>query len=239
MSIKTKLIHLLGGLTQEVCDDRLRNAFDNGKLVGGRMALSNLKQFADNHYGLNADEWCTLMYNKIKKCIVCMTDLDDPLSITRHAFYTLHYSAASAEDAPASTEATNSSIDPEQLQRSAIESSRPRYHDGGVLIPALGIILDLNPLSESAKWDEAMELASANGKRLPIIDEWHYICYHRDEINKIIKKNGGTELSSIYWSSTENSASDSWIANLFDGYIDNVPTKYNYFLVRAVAAFNS
>lgn len=105
MSIKTKLIHLLGGLTQEECDDMLLRAYDKGKLVGGRMVLRNLKQFADEHYGLNADEWCSLVYNEMDQRIAAIPDLDDPLSQTRHAFDSLRSFAASAEDAPASTEA--------------------------------------------------------------------------------------------------------------------------------------
>lgn len=119
------------------------------------------------------------------------------------------------------------------LQQAAIEASKPRYVEGGVFVPALGIVIDLHPLSESAEWYEAMTIANEHGKRLPTIDEWHYIYYHRYEINKIIKDHGGTEIASYHWSSTEYSASYSWGVNFSNGYFGYY-TKYYSYVVRAV-----
>lgn len=174
----------------------------------------------------DSDHYLTVC--KLPKEMIFVGQTDDSSSIPSER----------AEDAPASTEATKPSVDPEQLQRTAIEASRPRYLNGGVFVPALGIILDLNPLSESAKWDEAMNIAKANGKRLPTIDEWHYIYYHRDDINAIIKEHGGTELNSYHWSSTELSATHSWFVSFSNGHF-NYFSKYHSLVVRAVAAFNS
>lgn len=119
------------------------------------------------------------------------------------------------------------------LQRAAIEASKPRYVEGGVFVPALGVIIDLHPLSESAKWNEAMNIANEYGKRIPTIYEWHYIYFHRDAINKIIKEHGGTEIASGHWSSTEYCASGSWVVGFSSGYF-GTSYKCHSTAVRAV-----
>lgn len=123
------------------------------------------------------------------------------------------------------------------LRDTARAASAPRYVDGGILIPALGIILDLNNLSvEEQNWPTAMKMAQDAGKRLPTREEWHYMCYFKDEINALIREHGGTELNSYYWSSTECSTFSAWLVHFSSGGI-YYGGKCNGGVVRAVAAF--
>ncbi len=123
-----------------------------------------------------------------------------------------------------------------KMHQSAIAANKPIFANGGVFIPALGIILDINPLSESAEWDDAIQMAKDAGKRLPTIDELRYIYCYKDAINAIIEEHGGTPLASYHWSCTESSASYAWVV-LFSSGSTGARGKYISFVVRAVAAF--
>ena len=59
--IKTRLIHLLGGVT--VAESRKRNNISF--LLGMRGACIDIRDYADSLYGKPADEWSKLMYEFI------------------------------------------------------------------------------------------------------------------------------------------------------------------------------
>ena len=61
--IKTKLIHWLGGYTEDECRAKCIDAYK----VGAKNMAYNMKVFADRLYGLPADEWCKEMYERIKQ----------------------------------------------------------------------------------------------------------------------------------------------------------------------------
>lgn len=123
-----------------------------------------------------------------------------------------------------------------ELKQQAIDASKPRYDEksGGIFIPALGIIFDIDPLSEAADWYDAMEKAKDAGKRLPTIDDLRYIDFYKKEINAIIQEHGGTPLSSCHWSSTEGNTDVAWFVGFSSG-ITISDNKEGYNVVRAVA----
>lgn len=53
---------------------------------------------------------------------------------------------------------------------------------------------------EDFTWEEAMKLAESKGQELPSKKQWMIIDVLRDDIDKIIKENGGDELKRWYWS---------------------------------------
>ena len=61
--IKTWLIHLLGGVTEE--EEELRGIDLNSAYFGAHMTLTIIKEYADRLNGTPADEWCKLMYKQI------------------------------------------------------------------------------------------------------------------------------------------------------------------------------
>lgn len=61
--IKTKLIHLLGGETEEESADHRRTGFQLGYMYARREIL----KFADSLYGCSAEEWCKKMYEELFK----------------------------------------------------------------------------------------------------------------------------------------------------------------------------
>lgn len=82
-------------------------------------------------------------------------------------------------------------------------------------------------------WDEAMEWAKKNKKHIPTIDELTVAYLHKDEINAALKANGGEPFKTDdwYWSSSECSASNSWLLDMTNGYRDYY-YKLNYYYVR-------
>lgn len=61
--IKTKLIHLLGGVTEEESADHRRIGFK----CGYKYARREILMFADSLYGCSAEEWCKKMYEELSK----------------------------------------------------------------------------------------------------------------------------------------------------------------------------
>ena len=62
-TIKTKLIHWLGGYTEAECREKCIDAYK----VGADNISYSMKVFADRLYVLPADEWCKEMYERIKQ----------------------------------------------------------------------------------------------------------------------------------------------------------------------------
>lgn len=67
--IKTWLIHLLGGVTEE----ESRGIDLNSAYFGAHMTLTIIKEYADSLNGTPADEWCKLMYKQICKQLDSVT----------------------------------------------------------------------------------------------------------------------------------------------------------------------
>ena len=61
--IKTKLIHLLGGYTEDEQRENGRNSFNDGVYT----TYCYMMSFANSLYGLSADDWCKKMYQYIEK----------------------------------------------------------------------------------------------------------------------------------------------------------------------------
>ena len=59
--MRSKLIHLLGGITPEECRQRNLHHQD----LGYNYACEDFKHFADQMNGMPADDWCKLMYAHI------------------------------------------------------------------------------------------------------------------------------------------------------------------------------
>lgn len=64
MSIKSKLIHFLGGVTLKEQTESNQQSYD----VGLTFAFKAIKSFADSIYGTPSDEWCKKMYGYISEC---------------------------------------------------------------------------------------------------------------------------------------------------------------------------
>lgn len=59
MEIKEKLIHLLGGHTQQELSVAELNSYKQGR----RMAINVVLCKMDNCYGMQPDDWCKEVYN--------------------------------------------------------------------------------------------------------------------------------------------------------------------------------
>lgn len=66
--IKTWLIILLGGVTEESRESDMNSAY-----VGAYVALTTIKEYADSLNGTPADEWCKLMYKQISRQLDSVT----------------------------------------------------------------------------------------------------------------------------------------------------------------------
>lgn len=73
---------------------------------------------------------------------------------------------------------------------------------------------------------------------LPCLLELNAVCANKEEINELLKLVGGDPLSldECYWSSTEHSASNSWIVHFGSGHSYGYNGKFNAFVVRPAVA---
>ena len=71
--------------------------------------------------------------------------------------------------------------------------------------------------------------------QLPTKEQLLLIAEHIDEINAIIRANGGYEIKGWYWTADECDEVRAWHVLAHDGYTTN-PYKYSYYYVRAVSA---
>lgn len=67
--IKTWLIHLLGGVTE----DQIYQSNINSAYVGAYQALDIIKKYADSLNGKPTDEWCELVYKQICRQLESVT----------------------------------------------------------------------------------------------------------------------------------------------------------------------
>lgn len=71
---------------------------------------------------------------------------------------------------------------------------------------------------------------------LPAVKELQTIYNNKSAINSTLAKYGGTELSSYYWSSTEDAEFCAWVIAMGSDYTTDYQKNYDLY-VRAVSAF--
>lgn len=76
-----------------------------------------------------------------------------------------------------------------------------------------------------------------DGEHIPTLAELYLICLNRKAINAAMRFVGGQELAGWYWSSTEYSATNAWLLNLYDGFARDITKAPNTHRVRPVSAF--
>jgi len=110
---------------------------------------------------------------------------------------------------------------------------KPRYIEGkGIFIPVINKVLAMKDSynGKCVTWEEAVK-AGAFSK-----EDAYIIMYFKDEINRLLKKNGGEPLDDDwYWTSTQYSAAYAWYLLTFNGNMTTT-SKPNYNRVRAVSA---
>lgn len=65
--IKEKMIHLLGGKTNDEVADMFKMAADIGTDAGMMCAYASMLSYAKKLYGLSAEEWSDKMYKRIRE----------------------------------------------------------------------------------------------------------------------------------------------------------------------------
>lgn len=109
------------------------------------------------------------------------------------------------------------------------KGEHPRYVEGkGIYVPIIGKYLAMKDIfdGEEVNWDNAVRVA------VPSRDEWYIILFFKDEINRLLRENGGEELDKWYWTSTENSEKVARVVNASNGNV-GIDYKGNQYSVRA------
>ncbi len=109
---------------------------------------------------------------------------------------------------------------------------KPRYVEGrGIYVPVVGKYLAMQDSFNGAEvnWDNAVKEGA------PSRDEWYIILFFKDEINRLLRENGGEELDKWYWTSTEYSEPFAWNVGASDGNVTH-NNKNSQTSVRAWAA---
>ena len=65
-NIKTKLIHILGGISQDEAKKFIDNAFHDGDMYGRTVTKLYLKSLEEKLYGKSKQEWIDMMHKAIK-----------------------------------------------------------------------------------------------------------------------------------------------------------------------------
>lgn len=109
-------------------------------------------------------------------------------------------------------------------------SSEPRYIEGkGIFVPVANIILDMKDLSEEEMtWVDAREATKKAGKRLFTKQEALIILYYLDEIDRLLKENGGKELKKPncwFWTKSQiENYNLAWVLNTPDESFERCST---------------
>lgn len=109
---------------------------------------------------------------------------------------------------------------------------KPRYVEGkGIYVPVVGKYLAMQDSFNGAEvnWYNAVKEGA------PSRDEWYIILFFKDEINRLLRENGGEELEKWYWTSTELSEGTAWGVGASGGGVVG-SYKYGQGSVRAWAA---
>ena len=66
-NIKTKLIHLLGGISQDEAKKFINNAFHDGDMYARTVTKLYFKSLEEQLYGKSKQEWINTIHDAIKK----------------------------------------------------------------------------------------------------------------------------------------------------------------------------
>lgn len=100
----------------------------------------------------------------------------------------------------------------------------------------LSLIVSGQP-SMVMSWHDAVRFYKDNEVwQLPTREHLKLIAEHIDEVNGLIKANGGYEMRGFHWAADECDEFCAWLVNMYDGStLDS--NKYGIDYVRAVSAF--
>lgn len=102
----------------------------------------------------------------------------------------------------------------------------------------LSLIVSGQP-SMVMSWHDAVRFYKDNKVwQLPTREHLQLIAARIDEINAIIRANGGYEIRGWHWTADEYDEFCAWGVNMYDGYA-SLNSKYLNFYVRAVSAFQN
>ena len=88
-------------------------------------------------------------------------------------------------------------------------------------------------------WNDAVRYYNGNEEwRLPSREELLLVAANFDDVNAIIKKNGGHKMAGWFWASDEYNEVCAWLVGMGDGYTGNYSKGY-YYYVRAVSDSNN
>lgn len=108
----------------------------------------------------------------------------------------------------------------------------------GIYIGKIGekpILVDLYDASKTMTWDEAMDYAKKEGKRLPTQQELFLMFIHKKELNEGLKNAGGQLWdTSWYWSSSEFDDNSAWIVTASKGYVNSYYKGFKIYHVRCL-----
>lgn len=90
--------------------------------------------------------------------------------------------------------------------------------------------------SMTMSWHDAVRYFEGNNEwRLPTTDQLEVVATNINEVNEIIKENGGCEIRGWHWSAYECDEFCAWYVNMNDGNIRYCNKNYGYNYVRAVS----
>ncbi len=102
----------------------------------------------------------------------------------------------------------------------------------------LSLIVSGQP-SMVMSWHDAVRFYKDNKVwQLPTREHLQLIAARIDEINAIIRANGGYEIRGWHWTADEYDEFCAWYVTMIGGYT-RISTKLNYSSVRAVSAFQN
>lgn len=113
----------------------------------------------------------------------------------------------------------------------------------GVEIEGEGVhlVVDANP-SYAMSWHEAVRFYNnphrSHTWQLPTRKHLKLICDHLDEVNALIKANGGYEIRGWHWTADEYNKACAWSVRMYYGITLYSYKNYTYY-VRAVSVLNN
>ena len=102
-------------------------------------------------------------------------------------------------------------------------------------------ITDWDGEGNTKDYGDAMntEIGLTEGQYIPSLAQLHLILLNIKEVNKVLKAVGGSPMRKVwYWSSTEVSATGSWIVYFGSGYSYGTFYKFNALVVRPAVAIS-
>lgn len=101
-------------------------------------------------------------------------------------------------------------------------------------------IIEASP-SKVMTWFEAVRYYTDSHhiptRQLPTVKQMQIVAKYIDEVNGLIKENGGYELRGLFWTADEIDEFCAWLVDMHDGFT-NGDDKSSYICVRAVSVLN-